>query len=967
MSRFRIPAAILLTALAGSAMAQTKNAKTTKPTAAESILPFKATEKTLANGLKVIVVPTGFPNLVSIQIPVQTGSRNEVEPGKTGFAHFFEHMMFRGTKEYPPDRYKDILTASGARQNAYTTDDFTNYHTTFAKEDLETMLKVEADRFMNLSYEPEAFKTEARAVLGEYNKNSANPVVKIEEVRNDKAFTTHTYKHTTMGFIKDIEDMPNQFEYSKTFFDRWYRPEYTTIIVAGDVNAPEVIRLVEKYWSGWRRGGHKVEIPKEPPPKGPVYAHVPWTSQTLPWVTVTFHGPGFSETEKDAPAIDLLLDLYFGETSDLYKRLVEQEQKVDGMFNDSPGNADPALTGVWTRIKKLDDAVYVRDQLLKTFADARSRTVSAKRLSDAKSNARYGFIRTLDNTDRIAATLARYVRYRRSYDTLNRVFQVYESLTPEDLQAAAKKYFTDERLVVTTLSEKPMPQAIQTPPALASLEPGRAAAAAAGASAAAATASGAGDPKMIQEKSQLPQLNIKLLFNVGSAQDPQGKEGLASFAAAMIADGGSREMRIDEINRALYPMAGVFRVQVDKEMTTFTASVHRDNWKPFADIVLPRLLDPGLREDDFKRLKDSQLNTLKEDLRNNNEEELGKEALQAAIFAGTPYEHPALGTVAGIESITLDDVREFLKTAYTRANLTVGIAGDAPEETLRRLREDLGGLPAGTRPTTREKIAGRQPQGMEIQIIEKETRATAISFGHPIEVTRSHPDFAALYLARTWLGEHRSSTSHLYQRIREVRGMNYGDYAYIEAFPGGMFTMLPNPNVARRSQIFEVWIRPVVPVNAHMALRIAVHELDKLIQNGLSQEDFERTRDYLLKNVFVMTATQDQQLGYALDSDWYGIGEYTKFMRSELQKLTREDVQRAVQKHLSAKNLAVVIVTKDAQGLKSQLAGEGFSAIKYDADKPRELLEEDKVIGARKLDVRADKVKITPVEQVFAK
>ncbi len=100
------------------------------------ILPFAAVEQTLANGLRVIALNTGYPNLVSIQIPVQTGSRNEVEPGKSGFAHFFEHMMFRGTKRYPADVYQDIVTRSGARQNAYTTDDYTNYHLTFAKDDL---------------------------------------------------------------------------------------------------------------------------------------------------------------------------------------------------------------------------------------------------------------------------------------------------------------------------------------------------------------------------------------------------------------------------------------------------------------------------------------------------------------------------------------------------------------------------------------------------------------------------------------------------------------------------------------------------------------------------------------------------------------------------------------------------------------------------------------------------------------
>ena len=123
------------------------------------LLPFKAVEATLPNGLHVIVVPTGFPNLVSLQIPVQTGSRNEVEPGKSGFAHFFEHMMFRGTKKYPPEAYQAILTRSGARQNAYTSDDLTNYHVTFARDDLETILALEADRFRNLAYPEEAFKT----------------------------------------------------------------------------------------------------------------------------------------------------------------------------------------------------------------------------------------------------------------------------------------------------------------------------------------------------------------------------------------------------------------------------------------------------------------------------------------------------------------------------------------------------------------------------------------------------------------------------------------------------------------------------------------------------------------------------------------------------------------------------------------------------------------------------------------
>src|ERR1017187_8141681 len=280
MPRFQVVALILLPLMAAAATPATKTGSASAAKASD-VLPLRPVEKTLPNGLRVIVVSTSFPNIVSLQIPVQTGSRNEVEPGQSGFAPFFEHMMFRGPEADPPEKHQDIVTRSGPRQNAYTTDDYTNYHTTFPKEDLETILKIEADRFQNLSYSESAFRTEARAVLGEYNKNSANPIQKLFEVQRENAFHVHTYKHTTMGFLKDIEDMPNQFEYSKTFFQRWYRPEHTTVIVAGDVKPEAVFGLVAKYWGGWKRGTHSVTVPPEPPARGPVYANVPWPSDTL--------------------------------------------------------------------------------------------------------------------------------------------------------------------------------------------------------------------------------------------------------------------------------------------------------------------------------------------------------------------------------------------------------------------------------------------------------------------------------------------------------------------------------------------------------------------------------------------------------------------------------------------------------------------------------------------------------------
>ena len=938
--------------------------------ASASVLPFNATEKTLANGLKVIVVPTGFPNLVSIQIPVQTGSRNEVEPGKSGFAHFFEHLMFRGTRKTPPERYRQIMTKAGARDNAGTGDDSTHYYSTFAKEDLETLIALYADMFQNLAYSEADFKTEARAILGEYNKNSAEPLEKLLEVQRDTYFQSHTYKHTTMGFIADIENMPNEYAYSKTFFERWYRPQYTTVIVAGDVTPERVLPMVEKYWGGWKAGdAAAVTIPHEPPPARPRYAQVPWTGETSPWVTAAFLGPAFGESSKDSAAMDVLGALNFGETSDLYKKLVVAEQKVDQLIVDVPSSVDPALFTVLARVKNPTDAIYVRDQILSAFARARAVPVTAERLADAKSFNKYSLARSIDSTERVAAVVNSYASFRRSFETVNTYFRTLDSLTPADLQSAASNYFVDNGLIVTTLSSGPLPAGIEHAPTLASLASPASATAETPTKprpTAAKTADGA-DVPLVRQKSPLPQLQVKFLFTVGSAHDPQGKEGLASLAAAMMTEAGSKSMTIDEIEATMYPTAGSFGNRVDKEMTAFTATIHRDNWRTLADVALPQLLDPGWRSEDFDRVKTRQMNALVQDLRSNNEEELGKERLQTNVFRGTPYGHVALGTVAGVTAITLEDAKAFARLMYTRANLTIGVNGDASDEMVRELQGLVrGGLQEGPAAARITVDAIRRP-GIDVEILEKDTRATAISFGFPIDVTRSDPDFAALSVARAWLGEHRLSTGQLYQRIREIRGINYGDYAYIEAFPRGMFQFFPDPNIARRRQLFEIWIRPVVPANAHMTLRIAIHELGQLIDQGLTRTQFEETRDYLMKNVYVMTARQGQQLGYALDSRWFGIGEFTQYMRERLSALTVEQVNTAVKRHLTARDLSIVIVTKDAAGLKRALVSDAPSAIRYDGEKPAALLEEDKVIGALTLHIPADRIAITPISDVFGR
>src|SRR6202034_65026 len=216
--------------------------------------------------------------------------------------------------------YEQVLQGAGAASNAFTTDDFTAFHTTFSKEDLPRILSMEADRFRHLAYEPSAFKTETRAVLGEYNKNSANPISKLFEVLRATAFNTHTYKHTTMGFIQDVEAMPDEYDYSRQFFDRYYRPEYTTIIVAGDVDPKRIRALSDERWGTWKRGDFKPSIPAEPPQDAPRTAHADGPTETLPGFAVAYPGPAYTDSSEETAALDAISRLGFGETSQLYQK-----------------------------------------------------------------------------------------------------------------------------------------------------------------------------------------------------------------------------------------------------------------------------------------------------------------------------------------------------------------------------------------------------------------------------------------------------------------------------------------------------------------------------------------------------------------------------------------------------------------------------------------------------------------------
>jgi zinc protease len=418
------------------------------------IIPYPTETRTLPNGLTAIVVPMPSDGLAAFWTIVRTGSRDEYEENRTGFAHFFEHMMFRGTRRFPSDVYNRIITTIGADANAYTTDDHTAYHLAMAAEDLEQVMDLESDRFQNLSYAESAFQTEAGAVYGEYRKSRTEPEFALYEELVGAAFERHPYGHTTLGYERDIAIMPTLYDYSREFFGRYYRPENTVLFIAGDVEPSAVFALVEKYYSGWQRGYVAPRIPTEPEQTAARRVDVAYDGQTLPIVLIGYKLPVYDAADRTRVAADLFADLAFGETSEAYRRLVLDEQVVEDLDAGAAYNRDPGLLEIYARIKDPARVDYVLGVIDETIAQFRAAPPEASRLTDLQRRLRYGFLMGLQTPDAVASRVAQFVALSGDLTGLDRLHATYAAITPADVQTAAERYLVAERRTVGVLRSR---------------------------------------------------------------------------------------------------------------------------------------------------------------------------------------------------------------------------------------------------------------------------------------------------------------------------------------------------------------------------------------------------------------------------------------------------------------------------------------------------------------------------------
>lgn len=477
------------------------------------------------------------------------------------------------------------------------------------------------------------------------------------------------------------------------------------------------------------------------------------------------------------------------------------------------------------------------------------------------------------------------------------------------------------------------------------------------------------------DKEGSSKIVVKLRFQNGSIVDPAGKEGITDLTASLMMEGGTSTSTKAEINDLTFPMAAYYYSNTDKEVTTFTFAFPKDFIDEFYPVLTGLILTPTFDKSDFDRVKSNTLNYLTQVIRASSDEEFSKKALEEMLFEGTPYSHMVSGTVEGINSITLEDVKKHYADFFTNSNVSIGISGDFSETFIDKLMEDLSAL-SSTEAVIPRMSEVAMPDGINIKIIEKkEALGSAIFTGYPIDITRADNDFAALMIANSWLGEHRKAYSRLYYKIRKIRSMNYGDYSYIEWYNNGGRNQLPTTGVPRASNYFAIWIRPVQIADqlkdqypeladitighAHFALRMAIREIDLLVENGMDPDEFEKTRQFLRSYIKLYIQTPDKELGFLMDSQFYGRENYIAELDKLLENTTLDDVNTAIRKYLQTENMDIVIITDDsesqalADSFRENKTSEMSYADQLKAELPKEVLDEDKEVENYKLNIKS--------------
>jgi len=410
------------------------------------------TMTTLGNGMQVVFLEDHSTPIVHAEIWYHVGSKNE-RPGRTGFAHLFEHMMFKGSKNVEPEGHPSWISSIGGQSNAYTTEDATVFWETVPAQYLPLVLWLEADRLATLRIEEDVFKTEREVVKEERRMRIDNqPYGRLNELIYDQAFTVHPYKHPTIGSMQDLEAA--SIADVRDFFRTYYVPNNATLVLVGDFNTKDAADLVKKYLGRVPKSARPVprDIPKEPPQTKERRVKLD-ESWPLPAVVVAHHIT-FDGDPDSYPLHIASKVLSDGQSSRIYRTLVYEKQIALAAFGGGNIVEDPNLFYAVAIVQPGHTPQEAIDGLIGELDRLRDEPITPAELQQAKNQFARDYIFSRESNKDKAMQLGHAVVIHNDIKTADGEFDIFMNITQADVQRVARKYFTPENRLVMTIMPK---------------------------------------------------------------------------------------------------------------------------------------------------------------------------------------------------------------------------------------------------------------------------------------------------------------------------------------------------------------------------------------------------------------------------------------------------------------------------------------------------------------------------------
>ena len=772
------------------AFAQTAGA----PAAAASVEvpPIAYKSRVLPNGMKLFYALDRTTPNVTVQVWYGVGAKDDPE-GRSGFAHLFEHLMFKATKDMPSETFDRMTEDVGGFNNAFTANDTTAYFEVVPANHLERILWAEASRLGSLVVDEAVFKSERDVVKEELRSRVlANPYGRFFRIEIPKAsYTVHPYKRPGIGSIEDldaatIDDVLN-------FHATYYRPDNAALIVVGNFEEAQLNAWVDKYFGPLTTP--KAAMPrvtvKEPARKASktVTAYAP--NVPLPAVAITWQAPAASDPDTAAlTVLDSILS--GGKSSRLYNSMVYEQQIAQSAFSNNEGAAQPGLFYVAAIMAGGKSAEDGEKALMAEIARLRDAPPTAAELAEAKTELVAGEVRERETIDGRANALGAALIFKGDVARANTGIAQLQAVTAEDVQRVARKYLTDDsRVVIRYLDESQRPageKAVAEKPAkpvksrkftgkVWTLAPEGSRQAppplAAAVSPSLPTASektlANGLRVIVSRSSDLPLVTADLSVLSGAAADPTGRAGASAMMAELLTE-GTTNRTAQQIASQTEALGAALGAGSGWESSSVTLNVMPQNLTASMEIMADVVLNPAFAQVELDRVREQALDGFSVALKNPGS--VAGFVSAPVLYAGTPYGHVAGGTPGSLPALTRDDLVAVHRTWWRPDNAVLVIVGDlTPEEGFTLAEKTFGGWskPATALPARPTADLVAAPRNIIIDLPNAGQAAVTVTRRG---IARGDDRYYAGIVANTVLGGGYSA--RLNQEIRVKRGLAYG-------------------------------------------------------------------------------------------------------------------------------------------------------------------------------------------------